>query len=233
MHNYRQAPVIGELERWLKDGAIGELSSVTFQVHRPRHALGVNEWVADWRRIPAYSGGGIGLDHGSHVLPLLESWMGERVSGVSADLSYEGAIWPGSEYQWEARMRFDSGRSSSVKLSWHSGLRKIQCVLHGTLGALSLDDDRIEWHLAGQGVQERIRVASNWSDASHQGWFFGVLEPFLRQLSHGPTWGLESNHAFSALGILDAAKESSRDSGRWVRVRQETSPVEPLSMGLA
>jgi predicted dehydrogenase len=243
VHNYRKAPVFLELSRWLRDGAIGELVSVGFQVHRPRHARGVGDWVPDWRRIPSYSGGGIGLDHGSHALPLIEGWMNESVTSISTELSFEGAVWPSSEHLWESRLRFDSGRSAEVRLSWKSGLRRVQCVLHGTRGALWMEEDRLEWHLAEGGLQERVQVASQWNDPSHHEWFESVLELFLSELradlqgvsgsQRFAGWTDEAEAALRALSVLDAARRSAREWGRWTPVSTPWVAAEGLSMGLA
>ncbi len=78
---YRRClPRFVRVKQLLDDGAIGALTSVAVRhMRRPTAHAG-------WRFDPAFSGGGLFLDVGSHTLDLLDHWLGalEDVAGVAS-----------------------------------------------------------------------------------------------------------------------------------------------------
>src|ERR1044071_6738121 len=72
------APMIEKIREVIRSGRIGKVRSVTLNTYRNTHAKGVAEWNSDWRRQRRYSGGGIGVDHGSHSFYLAIDWLGYR-----------------------------------------------------------------------------------------------------------------------------------------------------------
>src|SRR5262249_53643406 len=86
-HNYKHAPMIKKIREIVRSGRIGKVRAVALNTYRDTHAKGVAEWNSDWRRERRYSGGGIGVDHGSHSFYLAFDWLGSYPTAVTAKVS--------------------------------------------------------------------------------------------------------------------------------------------------
>ena len=90
-HNYSGYPVVREMRRLVKEGAIGKVRVVKGMylqgwLANKEEDKGLKQ--AEWRTDPARSGaaGGVG-DIGSHTMHLLEFVSGQKLESVAADLS--------------------------------------------------------------------------------------------------------------------------------------------------
>ena len=90
-HNYSGYPVVREMRRLVKEGAIGKVRVVKGMylqgwLANKEEDKGLKQ--AEWRTDPARSGaaGGVG-DIGSHTIHLLEFVSGQKLESVAADLS--------------------------------------------------------------------------------------------------------------------------------------------------
>ena len=137
-HNYRHAPDVRTVRHILDQGVIGAVQSVTQQTFRPTHARGVPEWRPDWRRDPAFAGGGILMDHGIHSLYLASEWLRGFPQAVSArTYSLDGFD---TEDNVGGVFCYANGILHAT-LSWTSGTREVLYTLHGSRGAIIVDDD--------------------------------------------------------------------------------------------
>jgi predicted dehydrogenase len=219
-HNYKHAPVIKAVRKVLESGAIGNVHMATLSTFRHTHARGVPEWNENWRRERRYSGGGIAMDHGSHTFYLAFEWLRSYPSSIVAKLSTTPSY--DTEDNVNATLTFPTG-IATAQLSWTAGIRKVIYTLHGDRGALRVEDDDLELSVApsgvagGPGVQwQRTteRVASDWMDASHAGWFGSLFEDFARAIDERVYFGKDALDALRCMEVIDAAYASSAEGSR-------------------
>jgi predicted dehydrogenase len=213
-HNYKHAPVVKTVRAALDAGLIGDVHLVTLQTFRATHAKGVSEWNPDWRRERRYSGGGIAMDHGSHTFYLAFDWLGGFPTAITAKASTLGAY--DTEDDLSCTLTFPSG-VASAHLTWNAGVRKVIYSIHGTGGAIRVEDDDIEISTTRRGIDGRIawdvqktRVASDWMDASHVHWFRSVLEGFAVSIDRREYVGKDAIESYHCVELIEAAYESSR-----------------------
>jgi predicted dehydrogenase len=217
-HNYKHAPVIKAVRRILDSGAIGPVSLVTLHTFRNTHARGVSEWRPDWRREHRYSGGGIAMDHGSHTFYLAFDWLSAYPTGISARMSTLGDF--DTEDNLACSISFPNG-TASAHLSWTAGMRRVIYTLHGSQGAVRVEDDDVEvvtarpradGTVAWDAVRER--VASDWMDASHTIWFRSLLEQFSAAIAAGDFAGKEAESSLRCIELITTAYASAAQSSR-------------------
>lgn len=233
-HNYKHAPVVQAVRRVLDSGEIGRVHLVTLHTFRPTHARGVPEWRPDWRRERRWSGGGIAMDHGSHTFYLAFDWLGGFPTSVTAKISALGPF--DTEDDASCTLTFPNG-VASAHLTWNAGVRKVIYSIHGTEGAVRVEDDDVEvsrMRRAANGRTtwdvERETVASDWMDASHVKWFAAVFERFVGAIGRREFVGPDAIESYRCVELIEAAYESSRLGSREVplgapakRATRETS----------
>jgi predicted dehydrogenase len=219
-HNYKHAPVVKAVRRALDEDLVGRVRLVTLQTFRSTHAKGVAEFRPNWRRERRYSGGGIAMDHGSHTFYLAFDWLGGYPTAITAKASTLGPY--DTEDDLSCTITFPRG-IVSAHLTWNAGTRKVIYTVHGERGALRVEDDDVEVALVKVGEDgrttwemQRERVASNWMDASHVGWFRSVFESFASAIAHSDYVGLEALESYKCVELIEAAYESSRQGSREV-----------------
>jgi myo-inositol 2-dehydrogenase / D-chiro-inositol 1-dehydrogenase len=223
-HNYRHAPVIRTVRELVERGAIGSVHLATLQTFRTTHARGVREWRPDWRRDGRFSGGGIGMDHGPHSLYLAFEWLRAYPSAVTASMS--NALGVDTEDTFHCTLTFPTA-VATVMLTWSGGARKVMYTLHGSRGAISVDDDDIHLVLRHDNDRphdfrnflDRRSVSSKWMDASHKEWFGSVLDAFGRSIEGNDLVSRDTLDAIECMRIISAAYTSVRQASRQVDLR--------------
>ena len=209
-HNYKHAPVIRAVREVLDAGAIGNVHLVTLDTFRNTHAKGVAEWKPDWRREHKYSGGGIAMDHGSHTFYLAFEWLASYPTSITAKTSFIGGY--DTEDSLTCTVNFPTG-VAVAQLTWTAGFRRVIYTLHGSLGAIKVEDDDIEVTIRGEGnipaSVEKRTISSDWMDASHATWFASVQQQFATAIEEGDFVGKEANEAFLCVQLIDRAYASS------------------------
>lgn len=218
-HNYKHAPVVKAVRALLDDDVIGEVCQVTLDTFRSTHAKGVAEWNPDWRRQRAFSGGGIGMDHGSHTFYLAFDWLKSAPRGVSA------RTWsaPGedTEDNLSCSVDFEHG-VATAHLSWTAGVRKVIYTLHGERGAIRVEDDAVELSVKTRTAegdrweQSQSLVSSSWMDASHTAWFRALHQQFAGAIAREEFVGSELRDSYRCVSLIEAAYASAADRGREV-----------------
>jgi predicted dehydrogenase len=225
-HSYRHAPVVQAVRDLLARDVIGPVRLATLDTYRTGHARGVDAWKPDWRVDPAYSGGGILMDHGPHTSYLAFEWMGGHPTSVSAWLR---APAPGA-VEREAIFTLAFARGiARAHLTWNAGFRRVIYTLHGERGAIRVEDDEIELVVRNPGStprSETIARPSNWRDAGHGPWFEGVLRDFATAIARRDLVGREARDAIAGLHVIDAAKASAARGG--VPATTEPAGASPL-----
>lgn len=235
-HNYRHAPSVRAVRQLLHEGVIGSVTSVTQQTFRPTHARGVPEWRPDWRRDPAYAGGGILMDHGSHTLYLAFEWLGGYPRAVSArTYALDGFD---TEDNVSSTFRYPQGIAQAT-LSWTAGARKVLYTLHGTRGAIIVDDDTVRVMLRDSASHLPAHLAktngtlmtdSRWNDASHREWFADMFEQFMGAIEGGVCVGKDTRDAVECMNAIDACYASAHAGGREVRIERPPIALSVVEM---
>jgi predicted dehydrogenase len=222
-HNYKHAPVIKVVRGILDEGVIGPVHLVTMQTFRNTHAKGAKEWRPDWRRERALSGGGIAMDHGSHTFYLAFDWMGAYPTQITAHSSTSNGH--DTEDVFGCTLNFPTG-VVSAHLSWTAGVRKVMYTLHGSKGAIRVEDEDVELAVleAGPGVVapgspgqwrfERRVAPSDWMDASHVGWFSSLFDEFRGAIARQEFVGKEAKEASLCVDLIERGYRSAAEGSR-------------------
>ena len=213
-HNYKHAPTVKAIREIIQSGRVGKIRSVALNTYRDTHAKGVMEWNSHWRRESRYSGGGIGMDHGSHSFYLTFDWLGSYPTSITAKMSN---LEPGkydTEDDFTAVLRFPTGLAH-VHLTWTAGVRKVIYTLHGENGAITMEDDGLKIEtLNGVRDLENKSIRSDWTDASHASWFNAVFEEFCDAIERGDFAGKEAQEALLCVKLINTAYRSVREGSR-------------------
>ncbi len=230
-HNYRHAPVVRAVRELLASGRIGDVHLATLQTFRTGHARGVTDWRPDWRREKSYAGGGIAMDHGAHTLYLAFEWLRGHPTSVSA------RTWTSPGFDTEdnitASFTFPTG-VAMTQLTWTAGMRKVIYTLHGTHGALRIDDDAIEVFSASPGASPQtprevtlLSAASNWMDARHTAWFRTLFQDFALAIENHNHVGADLRDAVRCVESIAGIYASNAEGGREVRLEVNPSIPQP------
>jgi predicted dehydrogenase len=212
---------IGEI---IQSGRIGKVRLVTLNTYRDSHAKGVAEWNSDWRRESRYSGGGIGMDHGSHSFYLAFDWLGSYPNFVRAKMSN---LEPGkydTEDDFTAVLTFPTGLAH-VHLTWTAGVRKIIYTVRGEKGVITMEDDDLQVETTNgsqgsQGAHLSFRdvgsksISSHWTDASHASWFNALFDQFRDAIERDDFAGKQAHEAVLCVQLINTAYRSAREGSR-------------------
>jgi predicted dehydrogenase len=224
-HNYKHAPVIKAIRNVLDAGEIGPVHLVTLDTFRTTHAKGVAEWQPDWRRSRAMSGGGIAMDHGSHTFYLSFDWLASQPTSITAKMSNLSTF--DTEDNFSCTVTFPTG-IAVAKLTWNSGFRKVIYTIHGSNGAIKVEDDDIEIHRKRAGGQvdvERLSAASHWMDASHSQWFVALQGQFVEAIRARRWVGPEARDAALCVQLIETAYASARADSKQLPIGAERAAV--------
>jgi predicted dehydrogenase len=215
VHNWHHAPIIRRTAELVDQRTIGRLTRIVWATLRTEPAA-VSGHTVNWRLDPTVAGGGILTDHGWHVFYLLQRWMGEGPTSVSARLeTRRHTAWP-VEDTATVHVKFPSG-TAEVFLTWAADQRDNRVELIGTERRIELDGATVV--LKDNGREQRWSCPPALSQGSvHPDWFDPILEQFIGEVTgHRPRDG---NFAEASLCLLleSLARESSRLDGRWMAI---------------
>jgi predicted dehydrogenase len=216
-HNYKHAPMVKAIREIIQSGRVGEVRSVALNTYRDSHAKGVAEWNSDWRRDSRHSGGGIGMDHGSHSFYLTFDWLRSYPRSISAKVSN---LEPGkydTEDDFTALLTFPTGLAR-VHLTWTAGIRRVHYTLQGEKGVITMDNDELQIATRNGGqewnVVEKRSITSHWMDASHASWFNALFDQFRDAMEREDFAGKEAQEALLCVQLINMAYRSARENSR-------------------
>ena len=213
-------PVIKAVRQILDAGLVGrDVQLVTLQTFRNTHAKGVDDWRKDWRRENRFSGGGIAMDHGSHTFYLAFDWLATYPTTITAKMSTLGDF--DTEDNFACAMTFPNG-TATAHLSWTAGVRKVIYTIHGDKGAVRVEDDDVEVAVMNGDAHEghvmwemkKQRIASEWMDASHVGWFRSLFDQFAEAIRTDDFVSHETESSVRCVELITTAYDSARDGSR-------------------
>jgi predicted dehydrogenase len=230
-HNYKHAPVIRAVRDVLQSDRIGDVHLVTLQTFRHTHARGVGEWRPDWRRERRFAGGGIAMDHGSHTFYLAFEWMRSYPTAISARMRAQEGL--DTEDDFQCSLVFPTG-TASAHLSWNAGVRKVLYTLHGSRGAIRVEDDALEVATIDPATKnpssarwqfERQTISSDWMDASHVGWFNSMFDRFQLAIRTQDFVSRDAEEAFLCVQLIQSAYVSARERCREIPLSTQIAKV--------
>ena len=216
VHNWHHAPIIRRTAELVAKGVLGRLTRVVWATLRTAPAAVRDGQAPNWRLDPALGGGGILTDHGWHVFYLLQRWMGEAPTSVSAHLeTRRHTAWP-VEDTASVHVAFPSG-TAEVFLTWAADRRQNRVELIGTERRIELDDSVVV--LKDDGHEQRWSCPPALSQGSvHPDWFDPVVDQFVGEVRGEVSEDGNLTEASLCLRLETLARESARQGGRWLTI---------------
>jgi predicted dehydrogenase len=178
-HQYHYAPQWQAMRQAIESNEVGPVSMAMLSVQRTGANPGNSAWNPSWRTDERLAGGGILVDHGTHLFYQLLSVFGppreiacrteRRLPGCGVDDTASISL-------------FYPGREIRVYLTWAAEARSSSHRYIGTRGELLCLDDRIT---VRSGENERlIPFATGLSSGSaHSDWFAPLLVEFADRVA--------------------------------------------------
>jgi predicted dehydrogenase len=185
-HQYRANPVWQRIRRWLADGAIGEWHLCEIGVYRTQADRGTSADALPWRVRKQDAGGGILLDHGTHLLYTVLDLgaVPQRISAWTSTLVHRAYE---VEDTAEIRLEFPS-RVATLFLTWAARHRETRVHIVGERGSITWIDGALT--LERDGRLETIDCSRELDKASYAGWFVDLFARFADALDEGATSAL-------------------------------------------
>jgi predicted dehydrogenase len=219
VHNWHGAPIVRRTHELIADGAVGEVTGITWQTRRTRPAATAGD-EANWRVDPALAGGGVLTDHGWHVAYIVQRWTGQAPLAVSACLETRRHRAFAVEDTASLQVTFP-GAKADIFLTWAADARANWAEVSGTSGVLQLRDDTIVWQSRRTGEEQGWRCPPPLSDGSqHPDWFDAVAADFVAAMAAPDAPSTNLAEAWWCAALEAAARISSGEGGR-------VTPVEP------
>ncbi len=212
VHNWKFAPICRKITELIWSGELGQIRHCDWQVLRTGPSITTN--ARNWRLDPDQAGGGILVDHGWHAFYLVLAWMGSEPYAVQASLENRRHLELQVEDTAAVTIRFVSSnshsRTANIFLTWASPLRRNSGTIQGSLGRLTIEDDRLKL-LRNDGREERFRFDTELSSGSHHpDWFKSVAEEFAGELNGSSGAGTNLRVAQLCLRLVEQSKASNR-----------------------
>lgn len=180
-HQYRANPVWQRIRNWLQDDAIGRWHLCEIAVYRSQADRG---WSADelpWRGRKQEAGGGILLDHGTHLLyTMLDiGGMPDAIASWTATIAHKSY-----EVEDTAQLRLEyADRAATLFLTWAARHRETRVRIVGDRGSITWIDGALT--LERGGVAETIDCSRELDKQSYAQWFADLFSGFAQVLDAG------------------------------------------------
>jgi predicted dehydrogenase len=220
VHNWKYAPLLAQAKELARNGTIGKLELMEWQVYRP---AGSGGGLTAWRQEGGQALGGILIDHGWHAFYLLLGWAEETPAALNARLVFSSEE-SGVDQEAEVGLRFPSCQAR-LFLTWRAADRRNQGRLGGHRGEIRIEDDQLVIALQGQLPEIRNFPAKVSTGSHHPDWMGGVLDEFLAEIADPGQRGRNLAEAELCARLIRLAYRSHRAGGEWVDLRlHETTP---------
>ena len=123
-----------KIKALLDEGAIGAIRSVSVIRHRPPHPTDVDRNGRSWRVDPAVAGGGYFVDLASHMLDLLDFFLGP-ISDVRGFATNQGGLYPAEDIV-SGSFQFASGAVGNGLWSFTGATEQDVTEIIGTAGSI-------------------------------------------------------------------------------------------------
>lgn len=207
-HQYRANPVWRSVRRWIEEGTIGPWHLCEIAVYRTQADRGTSAGELPWRVRKNQAGGGILLDHGTHLLYTLLD-----LGGIPASLT----AWTGTlahrQYEVEdsAQIRLEyPDRLATLFLTWAARRRETRVHIVGQRGSITWTDGTLS--LERQGVVETLDCSRELDKQAYEQWFADLFTHFADTLDAGASSALADaarQDIIRIASVLEAAYHSA------------------------
>jgi uncharacterized protein (TIRG00374 family) len=236
-HQYHFSPQWLAVKRLLPE--IGRIYLADYQVHRLAANEGNPNWEPRWRTERDLAGGGILVDHGSHIFYQLRSVLGEP---ATIRATVRTLLHHGYEVEDTAFVTLDYREGvAQVNLTWAARHREIVYRFVGERGELVGDEEKIR--IQADTTRE-IKFADGMSgNSSHAEWYAPLMQDFVSRVRAGAPDQAAHDHgpldeAIYVSRLIERAYDSSRQ-GRELPLHEpsarevgtEPEVPEPIEVG--
>jgi predicted dehydrogenase len=191
-HQYRYSPLWQKMDSVISNGLIGKPFLMQFFVYRTEANKGNDAWNPVWRSEIENSGGGIIVDHGSHLFYLASSILGEPKCITAQTERLYHFQYTVEDTAW-INIKYEKGMAQFA-LTWAGKERETIFKIFGTDGDISAIDSEININTFGK--KEKIILNEGLSsDSNHSDWYLSLFNKFYDRLK---------NKDFSSDGIDEA-----------------------------
>lgn len=220
VHNWRFSPMVKTLFSFVRQGKIGKLKKITWQVFRTQPAVAVplsgknhsnNEIPDNWRLNPEIAGGGILIDHGWHAFYIILELFGEtptHIEGTLENRKYKDLLVEDTAI---VSILFPEGKAEAM-FTWSADERRNKVEVTGSHGSIVLENDYIV--LASSSEKKKINFSQSISHGSHHPeWFESTANEFLTEIRKTSRKGENLYQAAVCLAMFESCQKSHRQNG--------------------
>jgi predicted dehydrogenase len=204
-HQYRYNPVWVQLRAWLAQGAIGRWHLAELHVYRLMADRGTSADPTPWRGLRAEAGGGILLDHGTHLIyqmldaagvpPRVQAW-----TGLLRHRDYDVEDSAHLLFQYPERL-------GVMFLTWAARHRETHVRFVGDAGS-------IDWiggllRLERDGEVESFDFTAQLDKSAYPAWFAGLFNAFADAMDRD-----ELEPSLRDIGNVAAVLEGAYEAAR-------------------
>ncbi|MDI6852533.1 MAG: Gfo/Idh/MocA family oxidoreductase [Deltaproteobacteria bacterium] len=211
VHNWRYAPLLARAADLVKNGLIGKLTMVEWEVHR---TSGGGGGLTNWRQEGGQALGGILIDHGWHAFYLLMMWAGAAPTALNARLAFSDDR-NGIEHEAELGLRFPASQGR-LFMTWRAEERRNLGRLSGQAGEIVMADDRLLIAPVDRPAETMSFPAKVSAGSHHPDWMGGVLQEFLAEIADPGLRGRNLEEAELCARLIRLAYLSHQHGGSWV-----------------
>jgi predicted dehydrogenase len=181
-HQYRFNPVWRKLREWLDEGRIGRWHLAEFRTYRLHADPGARAGAVPWRGRMAESRGGVLLDHGTHLLYLLE-----EVAGRPAEVhAWIGQLRHGTydvEDTADVLLVYPDRRVATIFVTWAANRRENLIRFIGEEGTIEWVGGELSLNAACG--SERLDFTAALDKAAYTDWFARLFLEFADAMERG------------------------------------------------
>ena len=208
VHNWRYSPIMQKLTSLVRQGAVGKIEYMEYEVIRTQPSVAVDgDGTKNWRLDPSMAGGGILVDHGWHAFYLVNEWA--RSIPVQVECKLENRKFDTISVEDTAEVIFDySDLRARLFFTWAGKKRSNFILIRGDGGEIRVLDDTII--IQNNRGTEKIEYPEGLSAGSHHPEWYGlVLEELLAEMKNKSLMGRNFAEAANCFNLLDHCKKSS------------------------
>lgn len=206
-HQYHYAPIWQAVTAAIRGGEIGTLRYGVISIQRQRANDGNPHWQPTWRTCEALSGGGILMDHGTHLFYQLRAICG-RPRRIAAQVDTRLHIGYGVEDTASCYIEYEQALVR-LNLTWAAPTRRTVHRYFGDAGILACDETGIRISRP-TGCNSRGFATGFSSGSSHADWYAPLLRDFLSRIKRGDFDREPLAEAVDAIRCATAAYDSAR-----------------------
>ncbi|HEY8838045.1 MAG TPA: Gfo/Idh/MocA family oxidoreductase [Dehalococcoidia bacterium] len=210
-HQYHYAPQWRAVRQVMESGEIGAITLGLVTVQRVGANPGNAAWIPEWRTDLGLAGGGILVDHGTHLFYQLHSLFGppaEIACRTERRLPYLGV-----DDTATINLRYTNGRDIRIHLTWAAQARYSSHRYAGALGEVALLDDQITVR-SPEGARRVLFAEGMSAGSAHSDWFAPLLIEFAGRIAARDYRLDRLNEAVATAAYITTSYASAAENGR-------------------